>query len=75
MKTAIQQLIIEIENRIKKDDGDPWYGGLKYALRVVKSYQIKEKQQIIDAYWHGVNGDLLNPNAAEKYYNETFNQQ
>ena len=82
MKTTIQELIDKYDNHLKNDDDLDTMSGkdiLKIVLVDLISYQVKEKQQIFDAYWQGTKDwsiddfstSTLNK-VSEKYYNETF---
>ena len=78
MKTAIQQLIEKyIEkytDHLKHDDDLEQMSGkdiLKIVLVDLISYQVKEKEQIIDAF---IDGDTSDFNEyAEQYYLELYN--
>ena len=67
MKTAIQQII----DKLEKDYFDAHYEMTKSAIRQCIFYAEDlletEKQQIIEAYYHG-----QNMNDGEKYYTSTF---
>ena len=45
-------------------------GTIEYA----KSLTIKEKEQIIDAYYGKINGVFSYREEGQEYYNQTFNQ-
>ena len=74
MKTAIQELIEKYTNHLKHDDDLKEMSGkdiLKIVLVDLISYQVKEKEQIIDAF---IDGDTSAFNEyAEKYYLELYN--
>ena len=80
MKTAMQELIDEIDNQIIGFDIK--FGGTKNQLMIVRNNAVrklqKEKEQIMDAYWQGkeddVKSDITLGEQSEEYYNQTYNQ-
>lgn len=80
MKTAMQELIFEFEEELKRDGltNDEGYV-LKWALYHAKQRLEKEKDQIIQAV-EDTRGNIvpkmfINKNlSGEEYYNETYNQ-
>lgn len=69
-KTAIQQLIIELEED-KKGRSD-LYDGIEHALQLLEHYMTIEEKQIVDAFNEGEDlGDRRNY-TGEKYYKERF---
>jgi hypothetical protein len=84
MKTAIQEAIIVVKNRIETIDetlmGKHSIHHLQQVERELYELLEKEKEQIIDAYENGV-GDENERNLsgqftnAEEYYNQTYNQK
>lgn len=64
MKTALQQVIQEVENYFDKD-----LSNSNNVLILLKSYLETEKQQIIDAYDSGIKNEY---NGADMYYTSTF---
>ena len=71
-RTAIQELIEKYNEHLKFDNDLETINGkdvLKIILVDLISYQVKEKQQIIDAYIKGYSN--MTP---EQYYIETFKQ-
>jgi hypothetical protein len=67
MKTAIQELIEELESI--KD-----YKYKELTIRLVKEKLEKEKEQIKNAYNDGYFGDAYKYKDWEEYYNETYNK-
>ena len=78
MKTPIQQLIEKYNKHLKQDDDLDSISGrdiLKIVLVDLISYQVKEKQQIIDAYEIGAGcKDVEFYYNSHEYYNQTFKQ-
>ena len=64
-QTAVQYLRSEIKD---KDNGEiP-----KWVYKFIDDAILKEKQQIIDAAYHGVDYEHSPFDNAEQYYNETY---
>ena len=83
MKTAIQELIEKYSTHLKHDDDLEEMSGkdiLKIILVDLISYQVKEKEQIIDAHIEGqrvfdnYKHTQWTTDQAEYYYNETYKQ-
>ena len=79
MKTAIQQLIEKYTDHLKHDDDLEQMSGkdiLKIVLVDLISYQVKEKQHIIDAFGVGCQVESKRligyQGMAEQYYSDTF---
>lgn len=65
MKTTMQEIQkILINKIIKKENGrlndlqEGFNNGLRFALEHIEDLLEKEKEQIIEAYWGGLNGKL-----------------
>ena len=83
MKTAIQELIEKYSTHLKHDDDLEEMSGkdiLKIVLVDLISYQVKEKERIIDAHIEGqrvfdnYKHTQWTTDQAEYYYNETYKQ-
>lgn len=79
MKTAIQQLIEKYTDHLKHDDDLEQMSGkdiLKIVLVDLISYQVKEKEQIVDAQSYAVSHADMTDNRGyfdcEQYYSDTF---
>ena len=79
MKTAIQQLIEKYTDHLKHDDDLEQMSGkdiLKIVLVDLISYQVKEKEQIKDAFGVGCQVESTRligyQDMAEQYYSKTF---
>ena len=66
MKTAMQELLDDIEKHIKVD----WPMNKSIRNSISKALE-KEKEQIFNAYVEGLEGLWI---SAEEYYNKEFNQ-
>ena len=76
-KTALQESIIFWENqyRLWVDLGSVGNDGnlMDYFIRYLKSKLQQEKQDLINAFHEGIsNGDNYGMDAAEEYFNQTF---
>ena len=83
MKTAMQELIDELENKIKpiENNDDVYFNyGIRKSIQIALELLEKEKEQIIDAYNHNMTGfdkleqEEIGLNWAEDYYNQTYNK-
>lgn len=81
MKTPIQELIEKYNNHLENDDDLDTISGreiLKVVIIDLISYQIKEKECLIDACKYGFRMDAesydwtTDNKEAEHYYDETF---
>ena len=79
MKTAIQELIEKYTDHLKHDDDLEQMSGkdiLKIVLVDLISYQVKEKEQIVDAQSYAVSHADMTDNRGyfdcEQYYSDTF---
>jgi hypothetical protein len=76
MKTAIDIISDAIKESLIGLKMDGYQRGL--IAEAFKKAREKEKQQIVDAYCEGDDGDYLTEKEviyfAEKYYNQTYNQ-
>ena len=74
MKTAMQELIEELENKIKhiESNEDVYFNyGIRKSIQIALVQFIeKEKEQICNAYTDGLEGPYI---GAEQYYNQTYN--
>jgi hypothetical protein len=89
MKTAMQLMLEDLELRYKVLSNAEMLqacGAIEGTIDYAKSLIIKEKEQIVDAYADGIDHDYTDldiefgiadsdrQNHAEKYYNQTYNQ-
>ncbi len=82
MKTSIQELIEKYNIHLNNTDLDKLSGRdlIKIVLVDLISYQLKEKEQIIEACKYGFRVDaesddwISDEEEAERYYKETFKQ-
>ncbi len=84
MKTPLQELIEKYDNHLKNDNDLDTLSGrdvLKIVLVDLISYEVKEKECIIEACKHGFRMDTesydwtTDNKEADKYYKETFKQE
>ena len=66
MRTAMQELIDDIQKHIKVD----WPMNIVIRTAINNALE-KEKEQICNAYTDGLEGSYM---ASEEYYNQTYNQ-
>jgi hypothetical protein len=80
MKTAMQELIERIEKQMSAISDDPnlteralydsYFNCKNWAIELL----VKEKEQIIDAYYGNIDGVYGYREAGKEYYNQTYNQ-
>jgi hypothetical protein len=77
MKTAMQLMLEDLELRYKVlSDAQMLQAcaAIEGTIEYAKSLTIKEKEQIIDAYYGKINGVFSYREEGQEYYNQTFNQ-
>ena len=77
MKTAMQLMLEDLELRYKVlSDAQMLQAcaAIEGTIEYSKSLIIKEKEQIIDAYYGKINGVFGYREEGQEYYNQTFNQ-
>jgi hypothetical protein len=77
MKTAMQLMLEDLELRYKVlSDAQMLQAcaAIEGTIEYAKSLTIKEKEQIIDAYYGKINGVFGYREEGQEYYNQTFNQ-
>jgi len=77
-KTALQSAIDEIQDILdsrgaNESNCDDFEFGLIESIKLVKSKLPQEKHDLINAFHEGIsNGDNYGMDAAEEYFNQTF---
>ena len=74
MKTAMQKLIDELENKIKpiENNDDVYFNyGIRKSIQIALELLEKEKEQIIDASNSAFEDKTT---WGERYYNQTYNK-
>jgi hypothetical protein len=71
MKTAVELFYDELLEKVKEGGLEAFYF---YIRRCYNKSKIKEKEQIIDAYYGNIDGVYGYREAGEEYYNETYNK-
>lgn len=75
MKTAVEQLIEEMQNysyKVSKEGNLDMVAAFDYAIGIAKKYKEKEKKQIEEAFSKG--GNFRSFGGNPDYYNETYKQ-
>jgi hypothetical protein len=79
MKTAMQELIEKLEEKIKefntKWDGNPLARtGFILSINEAKKLLEKEKEQIMNAFSRGLGTELSDWENSQQYYDRIYNQ-